>query len=112
MEKISIAIVSETKDHSRCASHLCVLTVTFRYPRLDQFGSLDFHFWIDGCSVQYQSRFVFQQTTLFISLLNVTSYYNERHHGNGFIKGGCIKNSVYRSMMAEKNFYTHTISFR
>ena len=31
--------------------------VTIRYLHLDQFGSLDIHFWSKGCSAQFQFRF-------------------------------------------------------
>ena len=111
-EKISIVSVSNAKDHSRIVSHSCILkgikTITIRYPKLDQFGSLGIHLWSDGCSAQFWSRFVFQLTTLFPSRINVIRFYNDRHHGKGPVDdiGGCIKNAVYRAVMAEKLLYT------
>ena len=80
-------------------------TITIGCPHLDQFGSLDIHFCSDGCSTQFQFRFVFQQTMLFPSQINVICYYNERDFGKDAIDGtgGCIKLSkvVYRAVTAE-----------
>ena len=41
---------------------------------------------------------------MFHERFNVTRYYNERHHGKGPMDGlgGCIKNIVYRAVMAGK----------
>ena len=47
---------------------------------------------------------MFVLTSLFPESFNVTRYYNERHHGKGPINGigGCVKNVVYRAVMARR----------
>ena len=73
-----------------------------KHCHLKDFQNLDLHIWSDGCSAQFRSKYVFALTSLFPSNFNVTRYYNERHHGKGPMDGtgGCVKNAVYRAVMA------------
>ena len=73
-----------------------------KHCHLKDFQNLDLHIWSDGCSAQFRSKYVFALTSLFPSNFNVTRYYNERHHGKGPMDGigGCVKNVVYRAVMA------------
>ena len=43
--------------------------------------------WGDGCATQFRSRFVFIFLSTFDKSVNLTWYYNERHHGKGTIDG-------------------------
>ena len=102
----NFVIVSEAKDHSRIAAHTCINKVIElmieKHFHLKDFQNLDLHIWSDGCSVQFRSKYVFALTSLFPSNFNVTRYYNERYHGKGPMDGigGCVKNVVYRAVMA------------
>ena len=102
----NFVIVSEAKDHSRIAAQTfinkLIELMIKKLCHLMDFQNLDLHTWSDGCSVQYRSKYVFTLTSLFPSSFNVTRYYNERHHGKSPMDGdgGCVKNVVYRAVMA------------
>ena len=110
--KESVVIVSEAKDHSRIAAHTCIQRVVDElisiHVHLQEFPSVDLHIWSDGCSAQFRSKFVFCLTSVFPERFNVTRYYNERHHGKGPMDGigGCVKNVVYRAVMAGREVIT------
>ena len=104
--KHCIAIVSEESDHSRIATHSCILKV------IDEIKKLNHNFpprikiqlWSDGCASQFRSRFVFKLTTLFLDNYSVMRYFNERHHGKGPMDGigGTIKNLTFRAVQSGK----------
>ena len=102
----NFVIILETKDHLRIAAHTCINKVIElmieKHCHLKDFQNLDLHIWSDGCSAQFRSKYAFALTSLFPSNFNVTRYYNERHREKGpmYGIGGCVKNVVYRGVMA------------
>ena len=99
---------SSADSDERIAAHTCISKVIDimmeKYSHLKSYMSVDLHVWSNGCSAQFRSEYVFVLTSLFPESFNVTRYYNERRHGKGPIKriGGCVKNVVYRAVMARR----------
>ena len=104
----NVVVISEANDHSRIATHSCISKVIDiviqKHTHFKTYHSIDLNIWSDGCSSQFRSKYVFALTSMFHERFNVTRYYNERHHGKGPMDGlgGCIKNIVYRAVMAGK----------
>ena len=101
----NFVIVSEANDHSRIAAHTCIVkTIELMLEKHNHLKDqdLELHIWSDGCSAQFRSKFVFYLSSLFPESYRITRYYNERHHGKGPMDGvgGCVKNMVYRGVMA------------
>ena len=68
----------------------------------------------DGCSAQFRSQFVFKLLSSIDSSMNITWYYNERHHGKGLMDGigGTLKNYLNRAwcnVWEKRNWHTKTI---
>ena len=61
-------------------------------------------FWSDGCAAQFRSRNCFKLLTKFPSSLQIMWHYFESHHGKGAVDslGGCVKNTVYRRVLANQ----------
>ena len=60
--------------------------------------------WSDGCAAQFRSRYVFFLLLKFEVSINLSWFYNERHHGKGPMDriGGTLKNAVYRDVKSGK----------
>ena len=60
--------------------------------------------WSDGCAAQFRSRYVFFLLLKFEASINLSWFYNERHHGKGPMDriGGTLKNAVYRDVKSGK----------
>ena len=102
----NIMVVTEASDHSRIAAHCLIQRVVEEVRKKigNRDDTLTVHLWSDGCASQFRSRYVFHLTTVFPESYRVIRYYNERHHGKGPMDGigGCVKNVVYRAVLAEK----------
>ena len=83
----NITVISEASDHSRIAALSCWLRVLYaikeKYQNLPD--SLALHICSDECTAQFRSRYVFRLLSQFLINYTLFWYYNERHHGKGFM---------------------------
>ena len=99
--KNSVALISESNDHSRSAAQSCVEQVV-RHTK-EKFNlppSCKIHIVSDGCAAQFRSRFVFALMATLCVEDDLIWYYNERHHGKGPMDGvgGTLKCIMFRKV--------------
>ena len=60
--------------------------------------------WSAGCAAQFRSRYVFFLLSKYEVSINLSWFYNERHHGKGSMDEivGTLKNAVYRDVKSGK----------
>ena len=106
INKEAITVTSETSDHSRSASVSCLQKVIHfvreKYTHLPL--KLNVIVWSDGCTAQFRSQYVFFLLSKFEASINLSWFYNQRHHGKGPMDGigGTFKNAAYRDIKSGK----------
>ena len=104
--KESLVVVTESPDHSRITAYSCISKVVThireKYQELPL--KLNLYVWSDGCASQFRSCYVFSLMSCYDRTLNVSWFYNERHHGKGPMDGvgGTVKNVVFRDVKSGK----------
>ena len=85
INKEAITVISETSDHSSSASVSCLQKVIHflgeKYTHLPL--KLNVIVWSDGCAAQFCSRYAFSLLSKFEASVNLSWFYNNRHHGKG-----------------------------
>ena len=106
LAKQAITVTSESSDHCRSASISCLLKIInfMRETHSHLPLKLNVIIWSDGCAPQFRSRFAFKLLSTFESSINLSWFYNERHHGKSPMDGvgGTMKNAVYRDVKSGK----------
>ena len=106
LAKQAITVTSESSDQCRKASISCLLKIInfMRETHSHLPLKLNVIIWSDACASQFHSRFVFKLLSTFESSINLSWFYNERHHGKGTMDGvgGAMKNAVYRDVKSGK----------
>ena len=85
INKEAVTVTSETSDHSRSASVSYLQKVIYfireKYTNLPL--KLNVIVWSDGCAAQFCSRYAFSLLSKFEASVNLSWFYNNRHHGKG-----------------------------
>ena len=106
LEKESVTLTSELSDHSRSAAITCVMKMMEFIREKHQHLPLhiNVYVWSDGCASQFRSRFVFSLLSTIDSSINLSQFYNKRHHSKGPMDGieGTMKNLVFRNVKLGK----------
>ena len=106
MLSIKRLLTSETSDHSRSASVSYLLKVIHFVEEKHTYLALKLNaiVWSDGCATQFRLQYLFFLPSKFEASINLSCFYNERHHAKGLMDGtgGSLKNAVYRDIKSGK----------
>ena len=101
MEKDSVVVISENKDHNQIAGLTCLKKVIQEVERINAVKYTKVVVWSDGCAAQFRSHFVFRLLTdRFFEGIKLSWFYNEKSHRKGLMDGvgGTVKNVVFRKV--------------
>ena len=109
LAKISIAVISESSDHSRIAAFTCNGAIVNELKKRMKDSLKKVILWSDGCSSQCLSKYVFVLMTHFDKSVQLQWHYNEAHHGKAPMDGvgGTIKSGFCVSEI-KQNHDTHS----
>ena len=93
-------------DHPRITVYSCISkAVTYIRQKYQELPlKLTLYVWSDGCATQFRPYYVLSLISYYDRTLNMSGFYNERHHGKGPIDGagGAVKNVVFRDATSGK----------
>ena len=99
-----MTVATESSEHNRACALSCIEKVILEVERLNRRSYNSVEIWIDGCSAQFRSRYVFFLIAKTVLKSKKLSWnYNERWtDGPMDGVGGTLKRSVFNAVMSGK----------